>query len=107
MPPATDQVLIAHFDRSRLSNIRCTFLVGVNEGIIPMRKNDDGMLSEVDRELLHHYSVRVAPASRDRLLDEPFLLYLALVSPSERLYVTYALADEQEKRCCHRCLSNG
>ncbi|EMT46754.1 helicase-exonuclease AddAB subunit AddB [Anoxybacillus flavithermus] len=97
VPPATDQVLVAHFDRSRLSNIRCTFLVGVNEGVIPMRKNDDGMLSEMDRELLHHYSLRVAPTSRDRLLDEPFLLYLALVSPSERLYVTYALCDEQEK----------
>ncbi|MEK4234070.1 helicase-exonuclease AddAB subunit AddB [Anoxybacillus sp. FSL W8-0703] len=97
VPPATDQVLIAHFDRSRLSNIRCTFLVGVNEGVIPMRKNDDGMLSETDRELLHHYSLHVAPASRERLLDEPFLLYLALVSPSERLYVTYALSDEQEK----------
>lgn len=97
VPPAIDQVLIAHFDRSRLTDVKCVFIIGVNEGVIPAKKSDGGMLSEQDRELLHHFSVRVAPPSREQLLDEPFALYLALASPSERLYMTYPLADEEGK----------
>jgi ATP-dependent helicase/nuclease subunit B len=97
VPPAIDQVLIAHFDRSRLTDIKCVFIAGVNDGIIPTKKSDDGMLSEKDRELLHHFSVRVAPTSREQLLDEPFAIYLALASPKERLYITYPLADGEGK----------
>jgi ATP-dependent helicase/nuclease subunit B len=97
VPPATDQVLVAHFDRSRLTDVKCVFIAGVNEGVIPAKKNDDGMLSEKDRELLHHFSVRVAPTSREQLLDEPFALYLAFASPKERLYITYPLADGEGK----------
>ncbi|GGJ71961.1 ATP-dependent helicase/nuclease subunit B [Anoxybacillus voinovskiensis] len=97
VPPAIDQVLIAHFDRSRLTDVKCVFIIGVNEGVIPAKKNDGGMLSEQDRELLEHFSVHVAPSSRKQLLDEPFALYLALASPSERLYVTYPLADDDGK----------
>ncbi|WP_027408998.1 helicase-exonuclease AddAB subunit AddB [Anoxybacteroides tepidamans] len=97
VPPAIDQVLIAHFDRSRLSDIKCVFIVGANDGIIPAKKNDGGMLSEKDRELLYHFSVRVAPTSKEQLLDEPFAIYLALVSPAERLYITYPLADGEGK----------
>ncbi|GMB08845.1 helicase-exonuclease AddAB subunit AddB [Thermolongibacillus altinsuensis] len=97
VPPAIDQVLVAHFDRSRLTDVKCVFIAGVNEGVIPAKKSDDGMLSEKDRELLHHFSVRVAPTSREQLLDEPFALYLALASPKERLYITYSLADGEGK----------
>ncbi|MBB5325064.1 ATP-dependent helicase/nuclease subunit B [Anoxybacillus tepidamans] len=97
VPPALDQVLIAHFDRSRLTDVKCVFIVGVNDGVIPAKKSDDGMLSEKDRELLHHLSVRVAPTSKEQLLDEPFAIYLALASPKERLYMTYPLADDEGK----------
>lgn len=95
VPPAIDQVLIAHFDRSRLTDMKCIFIIGANDGVIPSRKSADGVLSEQDRELLHHFSVHVAPTSRQQLLDEPFAIYMALASPKERLYITYPLADEE------------
>ena len=35
IPPSLDQVLIANIDHSRLSDVKATFIIGVNEGVIP------------------------------------------------------------------------
>jgi len=97
VPPAMDQVLIANFDRSRLLNIKCSFVVGVNEGVIPAKLVEDGILTENEREILQQLNVKVAPGSREQLSNEPFVIYLALLSPSERLYVISPLANEEGK----------
>ena len=97
VPPATDQVIIANFDLSRLSNIKHTFVIGVNEGVIPAKVKDEGFVSEEDREFLSSYGLELAPGSLEKLLDDHFLAYIALTSAKESLYVTYPLADEEGK----------
>src|SRR5690606_22663195 len=52
-------------------------------------------ISEEEREWLTGRGIELAPGSRKQLLDEQFLIYLALASPSERLYLSYPLADEE------------
>ena len=51
IPPSLDQVLIANIDHSRLSDVKATFIIGVNEGVIPAPM-DEGMLSDEEREVL-------------------------------------------------------
>ena len=53
------------------------------------------MLSEEERNWLLQQGVELAPGSRQRLLDEQFLIYIALTRPSDRLVVSYPLADEE------------
>jgi len=95
IPPALDQVVVGQVERSRLSDVKCAFVLGANEGILPARPPEDGMLSEEEREWLLQQGVELAPGSRQRLLDEQFLLYMALTRPSDRLVVSYPLADEE------------
>ncbi|ALF09742.1 helicase-exonuclease AddAB subunit AddB [Parageobacillus thermoglucosidasius] len=97
VPPAIDQVIIAQLDRSRLIDVKCAFIVGVNEGVIPAKAKEDGLLAETEREILQQFGTRVAPGGREQLFYEPFFIYLALTCPSERLYVTYPLANEEGK----------
>lgn len=97
VPPAIDQVLVASLDRSRLSNIKCTFILGANEGVIPAKPNEDGILSEKERESLEEAGVQLAPGGRVQLLDENFYIYLALSSPAEKLYVSYPMANDEGK----------
>ncbi|MBM7702643.1 helicase-exonuclease AddAB subunit AddB [Metabacillus iocasae] len=97
VPPALDQVLVASFERSRFSNIKTTFVLGVNDGIIPAKIQGDGILSEQEREHLLEAGVSLAPTSRTKLFDESFLIYLAFVSPSEALCISYPLANEEGK----------
>jgi len=97
VPPAIDQVLIASLDRSRFYGLKTTFIIGVNDGVLPAKPKEDGVLSDEDRELLFHSGLTLAPTAKRQLLDENLLIYFALTSASERLYITYPLADEEGK----------
>lgn len=97
VPPAMDQVLIASLDRSRFYGVKTTFLIGVNDGVLPAKPKEDSVLSDEDRERLFHSGLELAPTARRQLLDENFLIYLALTSASKNLYISYPLADEEGK----------
>ncbi|PFD97867.1 helicase-exonuclease AddAB subunit AddB [Bacillus cereus] len=97
IPPSLDQVLIANIDRSRLSNVRATFVIGANEGIIPAAPSNEGMLSDEERELLTTAGVELAPTTRQTLLEEQFVIYQTVTRASEKLYISCPLADEEGK----------
>ncbi|MGY3715600.1 helicase-exonuclease AddAB subunit AddB [Sutcliffiella cohnii] len=97
VPPAIDQVIVANFDLSRLTEIKHTFVIGVNEGVIPAKVKEEGFMTEEERELLNSYGVELAPGSLEKLLDDHFLAYIAFLSASEHLYISYPLADEEGK----------
>ena len=46
IPPSTDQVLVGDMERTRLSEIRALFFLGMNEGSIPKSPRQGGMLSQ-------------------------------------------------------------
>ncbi|MCE7792004.1 helicase-exonuclease AddAB subunit AddB [Salipaludibacillus sp. CUR1] len=95
IPPAFDQVVVASMETSRLSNIRCAFIMGVNDGVIPAKPDEGRMISEEERELLEEKGLELAPGAQRQLLNENFLIYMAQSTPSEKLYLTYPLADEE------------
>ncbi|MDQ0224220.1 helicase-exonuclease AddAB subunit AddB [Metabacillus niabensis] len=97
VPPAMDQVLIADMEQSRFFHVKCTFIIGTNDGVIPARPKEEGILTEDDRESLHFQGITLAPTARQHLLDENFIIYMGLVSPSEKLYLSYPMADEEGK----------
>lgn len=95
VPPSLDRVLIGTPERTRTDRISVLYLLGVNEGVLPMAIKDDGLLTEEERTKLSESGLRLAPNARRRLLDEEFLAYLALTTPSRHLWISYALADEE------------
>ncbi|MBL4952350.1 helicase-exonuclease AddAB subunit AddB [Neobacillus sp. YIM B02564] len=97
IPPALDQVLVGDLEKSRLNEMKVVFVVGINEGVLPAKVSDEGILSDEDREMLLINGITLAPSSKIRLLDENFLAYKAFTAPSELLYVSYPLANEEGK----------
>lgn len=97
VPPALDQVLIASMDRTRSDQLKHLYVLGVNDGVIPARPIEDGILTEHERDVLQDIGMELAPGIRRKLLDERFLIYTALTAPSHSLWVSYALADEEGK----------
>ncbi|MEF3304621.1 helicase-exonuclease AddAB subunit AddB [Paenibacillus sp. GYB003] len=95
VPPSLDQVLVGTMDRTRSGAVRHCFVLGANDGVIPAKPQEDGVLSEPERELLLEAGLTLADGSRRKLLDESFLLYMALATPAESLWVSYPLADEE------------
>jgi len=95
VPPALDQVLVGSMERSRQPDVKALFVLGVNEGVIPLRPKEEGILDESERERLAELGVELAPSAKQRLMAEPYLLYQAMTRPAERLMLSCALADHE------------
>lgn len=88
-PPAMDQVVVGDVERSRLTDIKVLFFIGVNDGIVPKSGSTPGILSERERELLKENDISLAPGSKEQIFTEQYYMYLNMTKPSERLYLTY------------------
>ncbi|NGP44510.1 helicase-exonuclease AddAB subunit AddB [Bacillaceae bacterium SIJ1] len=97
VPPAVDQVIVATLDQSRVTGIQAAFVLGVNDGVLPLNVQESSLLSEEEREHLQEEGFSLAPSSRQRMADETFMAYTAFTKASAKLYVTYPLADEEGK----------
>ncbi|OBZ08183.1 helicase-exonuclease AddAB subunit AddB [Bacillus sp. FJAT-26390] len=97
VPPALDQVLIGSMDRTRSGHVQVCYVLGANDGVMPMRVKEDGILTEPERERLAEDGLAMAPGVRRRLLDERFMIYNALTTPSRHLWLSWAQADEEGK----------
>ncbi|MGE6630907.1 helicase-exonuclease AddAB subunit AddB [Bacillus sp. NPDC077027] len=114
IPPSLDQVFIGSMDLSRIYQVKCTFMIGVNDGVIPARPVDESVLSDDDREWLKRAGAELAETGKERLLDEQFLIYQALSSPTHKLFLSYSSADTEGRsllpspliKNCHELLPN-
>ncbi|MGG4036494.1 helicase-exonuclease AddAB subunit AddB [Paenibacillus cisolokensis] len=97
VPPALDQVLVGSLDRTRSAPVRVCYVLGANDGVMPMRIQEDGVLTEPERERLQAEGLAMAPGVTRRLLDERFLIYVALTTPSRHLWLSWPAADEEGK----------
>ncbi|RKL69349.1 helicase-exonuclease AddAB subunit AddB [Salipaludibacillus neizhouensis] len=97
IPPAIDQVVIANMETSRISDVRAAFIIGMNDGVIPAKPNEDSMVSEEERTFLEKQGLQLAPGAQRQLLNESFVLYMSQSLASEKLYMSYPLADEEGK----------
>lgn len=97
VPPSLDQVIIGQVDRSRIPDVRAALVLGVAEGTFPRPPREDPVFDDTEREILLRQGMELAPTSRERLLREGYLGYIALTRPSEFLWVSYPRAGEDGK----------
>ncbi len=93
IPPSTDQVLVGDMERTRLSEIRALFFLGMNEGSIPKSPRQGGMLSQSDREIFARENIELAPDARELLAQARFYLYLNLTKPQDYLFLSYSQSN--------------
>jgi len=90
IPPTADCVVVGDIERTRLEDIKVLFFLGVNEGIIPKKNDNKGILSEADRDYLEEMQVELSDSSRRKSFVQKFYLYLILTKPSDRIYITFS-----------------
>lgn len=95
VPPSLDAVLVGSPERTRSDRLKTVYLLGVSDGVWPMRMPENGLLSEPERDRLAAAGLAMAPSAQRRLLDERFLAYLAFTAPSEHLWLSWPLADDE------------
>ena len=97
IPPGLDYVTLSSLERSRTTAFKAVFIPGVNDGILPQRSREEGLLSDSERQLLADCGLELAPGAVADAFHEQFTVYTALTRASETLWLSYSLADEEGK----------
>jgi ATP-dependent helicase/nuclease subunit B len=97
VPQKLDQVLLGTLDRTRAPQVACVLLLGVNEGVLPAKIREEGLLTSQERAWLGEKKIQLAPNSEKKLLSESFLIYIALTRAGRMLRISYARADMEGK----------
>lgn len=97
IPPSLDQVIAGSIERARSHDIKAMYILGVNEGVLPGNKGDEELISDSDRDGLYQYGLELAGNTASRSLEERFMIYMALATPSSYLWLSYPAADRDGK----------
>lgn len=93
LPQGLDTVHIAAADRVRQSPPRAVFAVGLNDGVFPENPPTDGVLNDEDRKVLLSLGVELTETAEIKAVDERCFVYTAFTMPTERLFVSWSVAD--------------
>ena len=97
IPTTIDQVLVGNIQRSKSHEIKGLLVVGVNDGVLPSGQEDEGIFSEVEKEMLMARGVDLGFERNKKFAEERFLIYNALSKPQQYLGVSFAMADGSGK----------
>ncbi len=95
IPPGLDQVVVGTVERSRHWGVRAAIVLGATESDFPPVPPEDVIFTDDERDTLLANGLDIGPTSVVRLFQEQFFTYVALTRPSEHLWISYPLADEE------------
>jgi len=97
IPPTMDQVFVGDFHRSKSSTVKASFIVGMNDGVIPSAGENGSLLVEEEKMVMKEKGLEIKSDNLTISRDEDFKLYLSLSKPTEYLWLSYSMADIEGK----------
>lgn len=90
IPQMLDQVTFGSADRIRPSRPKIAFIIGANQGIFPQITSNNGLFNIIERRKLIDAGINVSDNSVYSYIDEEYLVYCNVCSPSDKLYIFYS-----------------
>lgn len=101
IPATLDQVVISETGIVQSQSHRVVFMIGATDDVMPEVHDDEGLLTDSDKDLLSRYldaDSQYLPATAvDQLEDEPFLHYQGFMSAREQLIISAPQFGENDK----------
>ena len=95
IPATLDEVIVGDIDRSRSHKVKAVFIIGLNDGVFPEVRKDEGFLNDEDRAILNNMGIEMANSSLQSLYEEQFSIYKAFSVAEEELYLSYPTSDKE------------
>lgn len=92
-PPTLDAVALGEVAHSRLHDIRILYVVGANQGLLPMQTADSGLISDRERQFFAAHGLPCNATRRQETLQGQHRFYAALFSAREELVFSYSAFD--------------
>ena len=93
MPAGMDEITVGQADRIRTSGKKAVFVCGLNDGKFPLIASPSFVLNDTDRRALARHGAPLADDGVRRVQKERFLVYSAISTPAERLYLSWSVSD--------------
>ncbi len=98
IPPTVDQVLVSSVARSRHPEMRIALILGALETRFPLIRSEDPLFNDFQRGLFNEMAGDpIGAGTAEDLVESKFLDYIAFTRASERLIVSYPIADHKGK----------
>ncbi len=100
VPSTLDQIIVSESGMVQMNDRKITFLIGATDAVMPDRISNSNIISDEDRTYLSPALTEEQYLNDDtlnQLAAEPFLSYLAFMSSSDKLYLSYPLADDAKE----------
>ncbi len=95
-PPLQDYVIVGDIERSRMANIKAIFIAGANESNIPIKIKNSGIFSGDERSVIEESKIEMSPNVIQKINSGKLSLFLSLIRPSEKLFISYASSNFQD-----------
>ncbi|MBO6060928.1 MAG: PD-(D/E)XK nuclease family protein, partial [Clostridia bacterium] len=110
IPTTADQVLVGSMDRTRSREVRRLFVLGMNDGLFPRPRTDDGVIDDGDLARLRESGVSLWRTSASLAEGDLLTVYSALSKATERITFSYPAfipsAGEDSSAAPCRLISN-
>lgn len=98
IPKTLDMTIVGDITRTRLDDIKVLFIIGINDGIIPKKGSNSGIIGDSDKERLKELGIELAPTEKFNSYIEQFYLYLNMTKPKDKLVLSYTnMNDDNEQ----------
>ncbi len=94
VPVNPDSVLVGTMQRTRVGRVKALLVLGANEGLLPLQKTDEGLLSEREKAVLEEMDLEFSRTEDMVKQEERLAICRTLSQPEERLYASCSRIDE-------------
>lgn len=100
VPSTLDQVIVSESGMVQMNDRKITFLIGATDTVMPDKISNNSIISDEDRiylEPILNSEQYLEDDIMSQIEAEPYLAYLSFMSASEKLYISYPLADDTKE----------
>lgn len=97
IPPSIDQVVIGSIERSKSKTTKGLYVLGLNDGVIPKKYSDEGILLDDEKQLLKEEGLDLETDAASIMARDYFSTYVAFSKATEFIHLNFSLADYQGK----------
>lgn len=93
IPPSVDCVTVGTVERSRLPHTKVLFVLGANDGLLPLAGAQGGIFTARERDLLEEKQLRLSHNGQRAAFEENYQIYQTLTKSEEQLVVSFSRSD--------------
>ena len=89
LPALSDCVTIGTMQRTRTGRVKAMYVLGANDGELPLFAEDEGLIDDVEKEILEELGITAFRREENLHNEEHLAIYKNLSKPTRLLYLSY------------------